>query len=198
MNISRNLWDDFEEPSLKTTDLMYDLVIENYWVIREPAFIINCHGVSIIFLRIIAARKSIRTSHHDPRSGKGWEPLIYTTSGSLQIKRSVLMRQASVSEVSTASIIRVIHRPDGGGSTRLWNVSLIQREYTALFPRRLSSSYPIARAYFMLFVLLSDLCCFLLNLLADMDRSEFIQTTFTCLCITGGPGLIVPVRWFRK
>jgi hypothetical protein len=31
---------------------------------------------------------------------------------------------------------------DDGGSVRLWNVSLFQNYYTALYPRRLSSSYP--------------------------------------------------------
>jgi hypothetical protein len=29
------------------------------------------------------------------------------------------------------------HCPDDGGSTHLWNVSLIRRDYTALYPRRL-------------------------------------------------------------
>jgi hypothetical protein len=31
--------------------------------------------------------------------------------------------------------------PDDGGSSNLWNVGLLQRDYTALHPRRLSSSY---------------------------------------------------------
>jgi hypothetical protein len=34
----------------------------------------------------------------------------------------------------------LIHRPVDGGSTHLWNVGLLQRDYTALYPRRLSSS----------------------------------------------------------
>jgi hypothetical protein len=33
------------------------------------------------------------------------------------------------------------HRPNDGGSKHLWNVGLLQRDYTALYPRRLSSSY---------------------------------------------------------
>jgi hypothetical protein len=37
----------------------------------------------------------------------------------------------------------VHHRPDGG-STYLWIVGLLQRDYTALYPRRLSSSIIIA------------------------------------------------------
>jgi hypothetical protein len=32
------------------------------------------------------------------------------------------------------------HRPDDGGSTHLWNVGLLQKEYTLLYPRRLSYS----------------------------------------------------------
>jgi hypothetical protein len=39
----------------------------------------------------------------------------------------------------------LIHRPDDGGSTHLWNVGLLQREYTELYPRKLSSSYPLRR-----------------------------------------------------
>jgi hypothetical protein len=34
------------------------------------------------------------------------------------------------------------HLPDDGGSTHLWNVGLLL-DYTALYPRRLSSSYPL-------------------------------------------------------
>jgi hypothetical protein len=30
------------------------------------------------------------------------------------------------------------HRPDDGGTAHLWYVGLLQREYTAQFPRRLS------------------------------------------------------------
>jgi hypothetical protein len=32
------------------------------------------------------------------------------------------------------------HQGDDGGSTHFWNVGLIQRDYTAVYPRRLSSS----------------------------------------------------------
>jgi hypothetical protein len=32
---------------------------------------------------------------------------------------------------------RLIHRPDDGGSARLWNVSQLQRDYKVLHPRRL-------------------------------------------------------------
>jgi hypothetical protein len=35
----------------------------------------------------------------------------------------------------------MIHHPDDGRSTRVWNVGQLQRDYTALYPRRLSSSY---------------------------------------------------------
>jgi hypothetical protein len=31
-------------------------------------------------------------------------------------------------------------RPDDGGSTHHWNVNLLQQDFTALYPRRLSSS----------------------------------------------------------
>jgi hypothetical protein len=33
------------------------------------------------------------------------------------------------------------HHPDDGGSTHLWNVGLLLRDYTALYLRRLLSSY---------------------------------------------------------
>jgi hypothetical protein len=36
---------------------------------------------------------------------------------------------------------RLIRRPDGGGSTHLWNVGPLQRSYTAQYSTRLSSSY---------------------------------------------------------
>jgi hypothetical protein len=44
------------------------------------------------------------------------------------------------------------HHPDDGGSTHPWNVDLL-RDYTALYPRRLSSSY-----YFLMFCTLSIVC----------------------------------------
>jgi hypothetical protein len=34
----------------------------------------------------------------------------------------------------------LIHRPDDGGSMHLWNVSLLQWDYTALYPTKLPSS----------------------------------------------------------
>jgi hypothetical protein len=34
------------------------------------------------------------------------------------------------------------NRPGKGGSTQLWNVSLLQRDDKALYPKRLSPSYP--------------------------------------------------------
>jgi hypothetical protein len=37
---------------------------------------------------------------------------------------------------------RLIHRPDDGGSTHLRNVDFLPRNYTALYLRKLSSSYP--------------------------------------------------------
>jgi hypothetical protein len=49
----------------------------------------------------------------------------------------VISEQTDVSEVRTASEIRVIYRPDDGGSTHIWNVGPIQSDYTALHPRRL-------------------------------------------------------------
>jgi hypothetical protein len=36
---------------------------------------------------------------------------------------------------STSRVLRfIIHHPDDGGSTHLWNISLHQRDYTALYP----------------------------------------------------------------
>jgi hypothetical protein len=36
---------------------------------------------------------------------------------------------------------RLTHCPDDGGSTHLWNVGLLQRDYTTQYTRRLSPSY---------------------------------------------------------
>jgi hypothetical protein len=33
----------------------------------------------------------------------------------------------------------MVNHPDGGGSMHLWNVGLVQQDYTALYPVRLSS-----------------------------------------------------------
>jgi hypothetical protein len=46
-----------------------------------------------------------------------------------------------VLDVRTASIIRVMSRPDDVGSTHLWNVGLFQQDYSALYFRKLPSSY---------------------------------------------------------
>jgi hypothetical protein len=35
------------------------------------------------------------------------------------------------------------HCPDNGGNRHLWNVGLLQQDYMALYPRKLSSSYQI-------------------------------------------------------
>jgi hypothetical protein len=37
--------------------------------------------------------------------------------------------------------MRLIHHPDDGGSIHRWNVSLLQQDYTVLYPRKVSSSY---------------------------------------------------------
>jgi hypothetical protein len=40
--------------------------------------------------------------------------------------------------MGTASITStIIYDPDDGGSTHLWNVGLLQQDYTAKYPRRL-------------------------------------------------------------
>jgi hypothetical protein len=39
--------------------------------------------------------------------------------------------------VNIRTILHVIHPPDDGGSTHLWNVGQLHRDYTALHPRRL-------------------------------------------------------------
>jgi hypothetical protein len=36
---------------------------------------------------------------------------------------------------------QLIHHPDDGGNMHLWNISQLQRDYTALHPRRLLTSY---------------------------------------------------------
>jgi hypothetical protein len=46
------------------------------------------------------------------------------------------LRVMDVSEVHTASIIRVMNHSDDGRSTHLWHVGLLQ-DYMALYPRRL-------------------------------------------------------------
>jgi hypothetical protein len=46
-----------------------------------------------------------------------------------------------VSEVRTASIRAATHCPDGRVSTHLWNVGKHVFDYTAVHPRRLSTSY---------------------------------------------------------
>jgi hypothetical protein len=35
------------------------------------------------------------------------------------------------------SLVEVNHRPDDKGSMHLWNVGLLQRDYTAVYPRKL-------------------------------------------------------------
>jgi hypothetical protein len=39
--------------------------------------------------------------------------------------------------VRAASIVRAIYRCDNGGSKHLWNVGLLQRDYTTLYPRKI-------------------------------------------------------------
>jgi hypothetical protein len=34
-----------------------------------------------------------------------------------------------------------LHHPDDGGSVHLWNISLLQQDYTVLYPKRSSSKY---------------------------------------------------------
>jgi hypothetical protein len=43
--------------------------------------------------------------------------------------------QAIKKQIICSNFKTVIHRPGGGGSTQLWNVSLLYRDYTGLYPR---------------------------------------------------------------
>jgi hypothetical protein len=51
--------------------------------------------------------------------------------------RVLSLKKTDVSEVCTDCIIRAMNGPDDGGSTYLWNVGLLQWDYTALYPRKL-------------------------------------------------------------
>jgi hypothetical protein len=42
---------------------------------------------------------------------------------------------------------RLIHRSDDGGSTHLWNVGLLQRDYTTLYPRQLPYHTTLYKAF---------------------------------------------------
>jgi hypothetical protein len=64
------------------------------------------------------------------------------------------------------SIIRAMnHRPDDGGSTYLWNVRQLQRDYTALHPRRLWTSRHFLD--FPFFVPFNEICCELSPLMLE-------------------------------
>jgi hypothetical protein len=47
---------------------------------------------------------------------------------------------ATNSDISNPFYARLIHRPDDGDSILLWTVGLLQRGYTALYLKMLSSS----------------------------------------------------------
>jgi hypothetical protein len=73
------------------------------------------------------------------------------------------------------------HQPDNGGSTQLWNVGSTQRDHTALYPRRLSSSYSTPRETEILQVHNDCLCMlYLWNYLIDIDWILAFLVGATC------------------
>jgi hypothetical protein len=67
-----------------------------------------------------------------------------------QVLMVLSMKMIAFSDIALCSLVEVdqhfrgvyylAHCPDDGGSTYLWKVGLLERDYTALYPRRLSSS----------------------------------------------------------
>jgi hypothetical protein len=55
----------------------------------------------------------------------------------LSLESSGMYSRVVTLKLTDVSQVRLIHRPDDGGSTHLWNVGQLQRDYTALHPRRL-------------------------------------------------------------
>jgi hypothetical protein len=73
-------------------------------------------------------RRSTQTRLHSAVSG--WSPWL--------MMEAVRSSETSVySNETTRRCIRLITLIDDGGSTALWNVGLLKRDYTALYPRRL-------------------------------------------------------------
>jgi hypothetical protein len=70
------------------------------------------------------------------------------------------------------------HCPDDEGSTHLWNVGLLQQHYTALHPRRLSSSVVkfLAAASWR-----CDAICRNGDGLSDVNQRPNISLSFSCL-----------------
>jgi hypothetical protein len=73
-----------------------------------------------------------------------------------------------------------IHRPYDRGSTHLWNVGVLQRDYTVLYPRKLVSSYlsawepDISYSYYLE-------CCkfyFLTYIVMRLTEERFVYISF--------------------
>jgi hypothetical protein len=73
--------------------------------------------------------------------------VLWHVERELNISRSTQQRlwrkkkQLFWGNVSTTYGTKAYYRPDDGGSVHLWNVGLLQQNYTALCPRRLSFPY---------------------------------------------------------
>jgi hypothetical protein len=73
---------------------------------------------------------------------------VVTVISSLHRDNMTMIACRDVSPCSAVKVDRrfriaycLLHRPDDGGSTHVWNVGLLQRENTTLHHRRLSSAY---------------------------------------------------------
>jgi hypothetical protein len=63
-----------------------------------------------------------------------WARLLPTHSGRRWVRHIINF-------VSSSRTRDIVLRPDDGGSTHLWNVNLLQCDYRAHYPKRLSYSY---------------------------------------------------------
>jgi hypothetical protein len=79
-----------------------------------------------------------------------WRRLSISWFFRLAANRFVALETRAFCDVAPCTLVGVyrrfsnascLHHQGGDSSTHLWNVGILQRDYTALYPRRLSSSY---------------------------------------------------------
>jgi hypothetical protein len=120
-------------------------------LLSTAVFWIMTSWVPTFHLQVHATSKPKRPTRTSPQP---WEPYnSQKFTGSSNYEDNSFLGIALCSLVEVDRYFRDVYwlhyqgneRPDDGGSTHLWNVGLLRRDYAALYPIRLSSSYSPSR-----------------------------------------------------
>jgi hypothetical protein len=121
-------------------------------------FRIICPADGSVFERSAQPRLALQIWHTYVTSNSAIKQSLVT----FKVLTAERMKRTSLCDIAPCSLVEVgrhfrdaycfHHQGDDEGSMHLWNVGLLQSDYTALFRRRLSSSNSSSSAIFLVFL----------------------------------------------